>query len=157
MYLNLFKLELRLDNSYFHTYSFFEEEKKTAYLIDCHFFVHILCKIICSYHWYRWTSRSYSKRTHHISNTNYLFHLFQDILEILFLLSSGEPTVLSYGTPPSHGVVSFEINKRFNHCLNIFLPQFFRKFSYVNLRNLIHAWLWWTFGELKIVLGVLLW
>lgn len=109
----LFKLKLQLDNSYFHTYSFLAKKTpknpKTPCISDCLSFFHfyILCKSLCSY-CYRWTSGSLSKRAHHFFRTDYLF---QDILELLFLLSSGELTVRLRGTPPCYDVVSFELLK----------------------------------------------
>lgn len=92
------------------TYSFLAKKPpKNPCISDCLSFFHfyILCKSLCSY-CYRWTSGSLSKRAHHIFSTDYLF---QDILELLFLLSSGELTVRLRGTPPCYDVVSFELLK----------------------------------------------
>lgn len=108
----LFKLKLQLDNSYFHTYSFLAKNppktpKPPAYLIACHFFIFIFfvnlyAVIVID------EQVDYDPRAHHIFSTDYLF---QDILELLFLLSSGELTVRLRGTPPCYDVVSFELLK----------------------------------------------
>lgn len=110
----LFKLKLQLDNSYFHTYSFLAKKpqktpKPPAYPIACHFFIFIFFVNL-------YAVIVIDEQVDHNLKEHIIFsvlsdYLFQDILELLFLLSSGELTVRLRGTPPCYDVVSFELLK----------------------------------------------